>query len=356
VAGHDPERAWRGLNLYTSGHAAEAVLMDMEGRTLHRWRYPLRRLWPDLAGDPAMARLEFWRRAVPLPGGELLAIYEGLGVVKLDAASRVLWAHRGGAHHDLDVDDRGRVWTLSRRGVVLPRIHTSAGVLEDRITVLDAGGRQLREISILECFERSPWAELLRRMPASGDILHTNSLEILDGGWEARMAAFARGNLLVSVLQLDALAVIDPRREAVVWALTGPWRRQHRPTPLASGRLLLFDNVGLGRERSRVIEIDPASGDLLWQYGGPEVDFSSRTLGSSQRLPNGNTLITESESGRAFEITATGEIVWEFNSPHRAGEQGELVASLFEVERLPEGFPWRAAGAGGAQGEGDDGL
>ncbi|MFP5288510.1 MAG: hypothetical protein ACLGI9_22435, partial [Thermoanaerobaculia bacterium] len=43
VIEHDPAAAWRGLNFYVSGHAAEAVLMDMKGQVLHRWKYPLRR-------------------------------------------------------------------------------------------------------------------------------------------------------------------------------------------------------------------------------------------------------------------------------------------------------------------------
>ena len=31
---------------------------------------------------------------------------------------------------------------------------------------------------------------------------------------------------------------------------------------------------------------------------------------------NGNTLITEGASGRTFEVTVEGEIVWEFISPY----------------------------------------
>jgi hypothetical protein len=62
-------------------------------------------------------------------------------------------------------------------------------------------------------------------------------------------------------------------------------------------------------------------------------------LRDAEVLPNGNTLITESDNGRAFEVTREGEIVWEFLSPHRAGEDGEFVATLPEVIRLPKDFP-----------------
>ncbi|PYQ62719.1 MAG: hypothetical protein DMF53_12345 [Acidobacteria bacterium] len=342
VSERDPRAAYDGLNLYVSGHAAEAVLMDMHGRTLHRWRYPLRRLWPDLAKDPEMAKLEYWRRAYLYPNGDLLAVYEGLGLVKLDARSHVLWAHRGGTHHDLCVTGDGTIYTLDREGKIIPRINPRKGVLEDFVTVLDPGGKVLRKISILQAFERSPYAGLLKRMAPEGDVFHTNTLEVLDGRWAARDPAFRKGNLLISVHRLDTIAVLDPERQTIVWARTGEWRRQHQPTFVDGGRLLLFDNTGAGVERSRVLELDALTGKIVWQYGGePGEDLFSKTLGSCQRLPNGNTLITESENGRALEVTREGRLVWEFYNPHRAGEHGELVAVLFEVVRLPPGFPFR---------------
>jgi hypothetical protein len=57
-------------------------------------------------------------------------------------------------------------------------------------------------------------------------------------------------------------------------------------------------------------------------------------------LDNGNTLITESCAGRAFEVSRNGTVVWEFFSPHRAGDRGELVAALFDVIRLPTWPAW----------------
>ncbi len=65
--------------------------------------------------------------------------------------------------------------------------------------------------------------------------------------------------------------------------------------------------------------------------------FFSELCGTCQRLPNGNTLITESTRGRAFEVTPDKEIVWEFFNPHRAGENDELIATLFELIRIPPG-------------------
>jgi outer membrane protein assembly factor BamB len=351
VVERDPRAAWSGLNLYVSGHAAEAVLMDMRGNTLHRWRYPLRRLWPDLARDPEMAKLEYWRRAYLYPNGDLLAIYEGQGLVKLDASSRVLWSYRGGVHHDLFVAADGTIYVLEREGKIVPWINPKEGVLEDFVTMLDPAGRPRRRISILNAFARSPWASLLKTMALrKGDVLHTNTLELLDGRFAGIDPAFRAGNLLISSFALSTVAVLDPEREAIVWAKTGLWKRQHQPTFLDDGHLLVFDNQGAGRDRSRVQELDLRTGQVVWQYGGtPGVDLSSRTLGSCQRLPNGDTLITESEAGRALEVTRDGRVVWEFNNPHRAGERGELVATLFEMVRLPPDFPFQGATKRGAR-------
>jgi outer membrane protein assembly factor BamB len=179
-------------------------------------------------------------------------------------------------------------------------------------------------------------------MPRKGDIFHTNTLEVLDGRFADRHPAFRKGNLLVSLWGIHVLAILDPEKRTVVWARTGSWRRQHQPTFLEDGRMLLFDNLGAARDRSRLVELDPLTGETLWRYGGtPEVDFFSKTLGSAQRLPNGNTLITESENGRALEVTRDGRTVWEFHNPHRAGERKELVAVLFEMVRLPPDFSFR---------------
>ena len=75
---------------------------------------------------------------------------------------------------------------------------------------------------------------------------------------------------------------------------------------------IIFDN-GRVRTWTRVIEIDPLTKKIVWEYR--HKDFFSLTQGFAQRLPNGNTLITESEKGRAFEITSKKKLVWEYYHP-----------------------------------------
>jgi hypothetical protein len=342
VTVYDTSLAYRGLNLYVSGHLPGAVLMDMRGNVLHRWRAGFLDVWRSDPGEEFPERTQgagFWRRAYLFPNGDILGIFDWHALVKLDRDSNVLWARFGGFHHDLDVLDDGTIVTLVREARIIPRVHEEMPVLEDFLVVLDADGNEYGRLSLLEAFERSPVSNVLDDMKPHGDIFHTNTVEVLDGRLEANLPAFRSGNVLISVRELDVIAVVDPDAGAATWALRGPWSRQHQPTVLGTGTILLFDNAP-EQGASRVIEFDPVAMDLAWFYAGTELTpFFSATCGSNQRLPNGNTLITETDRGRAFEVTRDGSIVWEFVNPAQTGKDRELIASLFEVVRLPSDFP-----------------
>lgn len=335
VSVHDRTLVQDGLNLVVSGHEPWAGIMDMEGNLLHEWRFDFEAAWPGRETPPDITGDDYWRRVTLLADGGIVAVHEGLGVLRLDSDSELLWAVAGGYHHDVQRTRDGGFCVLDREAKLLPRVSRAHPILEDFVTYLDADGNVLRRFSLLEAFENSPYASLLTRMSREGDIFHTNTLEILDGSLAGRSEAFRAGNLLISVLMLDTIAVVDPDTESVVWALNGMWRLQHQPTVLSNGNMLIFDNKA-GPSASRVIEFDPFSQEVEWSYEGTsQTPFHSETCGSNQRLPGGNTLITESDNGRAFEVTQDGSIVWEYVSPHRSGSDGEYVATLFEVIRLP---------------------
>jgi hypothetical protein len=342
VTVYDERLAFHGLNFLTSGHAPAAFLVNMEGEVLHEWARGFESVWPGVDLAPEEINDEFWRRVYLLDNGDVLAIHEGLGLVRLDRDSEIVWRYDGPCHHDLDVVD-GSIYVLEREPRIIPRVHPELPVLEEFITILDPTGRVRRKVSLLEALERSSHSALLARAPEKGDIFHTNTLEVLDGRLADRAPAFRAGNALISILRFDAIAVVDMEAEEIVWSLSGLWRQQHQPTVLDNGSMLVFDNEfdnAAGERVSRVIEIDPITQEVHWIYeGGADRPFYTSTCGSNQRLPNGNTLITESDAGRAFEVTSDGTIVWEFVSPYRAGEEGELIATLFEVVRLEPDFP-----------------
>jgi len=335
VVFHDAAHTWPGRNLYVSGHGAEAILVAMDGRFLRRWRYPFERAFP---GVQPRVDATFFRRVLPLADGSVVGLYQGFGLVKLDADSNPLWVRPGAFFNHLVQDGDGRLYTLAKEAREIPALRDPelGPVLEDFLVILDLEGAELRRISILEALRRSPFADHLERRIPGADLLHSNTVVLLDPAWAGYGAAWQGGEVLLSLRELDLLVVLDLDTEVIVHALHGPWRRQHQPTPLRDGSLLLVDNRGY-QGGARLLWLDPEDGTVRRQFP-PEGDppLKSAQAGSCAELPNGNILVVESERGRAFELTPQGQISWEFRSPHRAGPEGELVAYLFDVLRIPE--------------------
>jgi len=334
----DRNAAWNGLNLYTSGHAAEATLMTMDGRVVHQWRYPYGRAFPNQPVLPSTpAGREHWRRVRLLPDGGLLAIYEGQGLIRLDSASRLVWALAIGAHHDLQVRGDGEIFVLTREVRIRNEISEVEPILEDFVTEVTPRGRIVSRFSLVDAFLNSNYAAYVQKAEPFGDIFHTNTLQLIERD-DPRASAFRAGNLLISSPHMDTIAIVDSRTKRVTWAMSGLWHFQHEPVLLPSGTLLVLDNRGLGAGRSRVLEIDPVTQRMVWSYeGDADHPFWTQFNGSVQRLPNGDTLIVESDGGRAFEVDRGRNIVWEFYNPHRAGARQELIASLFDLVRIDSG-------------------
>ena len=332
VIRYDTDNAFSGLNLYVSGHGPEVRLIDMEGRLLHRWQYPFEAAFPDQRPN---VETDFYRRAYLYPSGDLLVLVQTGGIFKLDRDSNLLWATGLPGFNHLTVTEDGRILTIAKTARLVPEIRAEESILEDSIVVLTADGEIVERVSLLDCFANSAFADLIHPLPDYADVFHTNTVLPIPQLLAESSELFRPEFLMVSMREIDTVALVDWRAATVAAAWRGPWRAQHQPVPLPTGSVLLFDNKG-GRDGSRVVEFDPISGELTWEFHGEDGDYlASPQAGSCQRLPNGNTLITESEMGRALEITPEKRVVWEFVSPHRAGEKLELIATLFDVIRYP---------------------
>jgi hypothetical protein len=338
VVVYDGRGAQDGLNFYTSGHFPGAVLMDMTGKALHEWRYKFLDAWNAFPGSERPDRVKsggFWRRARLMDNGDVIAIYDWLGIIKVDKDSKLLWAQFGGFHHDLDLLPDGGIVTLLRKARIVPRINPELPVLEDFIVILSPDGRERKRFSVLEAFENSECAHLLDGMADHGDILHTNTVQVLDDRLSGALPEIRPGDVLITVRQLGIIAAVDLDTERVVWGVDGHWKKPHEATALPNGHILIFDNRGY-EGSSQVIEFEPATLKADWIYrGDPPKEFYSKECGSNQRLPNGNTLITESDRGKAFEVTPDGEIVWKYLNPMRAGDKLQFIATVFDLERIP---------------------
>ena len=242
VTVNDAARVRAGLNFYTSGHFPGAVLMDMDGSMLHMWERSFLDAWPGRWRVAQDENAQFWRHAHLFENGDVLAIFEGIGLIKVDANSNLLWKRLGAEHHDLKVADDGRIYVLTRQARLHPQISLEDPILEDFITILDADGNELRSVSILEAMGNSRYLPLMEGMAARGDIFHANAIEILDGSLADVSPAFKAGSVLLSLRTLSLLVVVDLESGLVTWAGKGTWRKQHDPSVLENGNILLFDN------------------------------------------------------------------------------------------------------------------
>ena len=117
---------------------------------------------------------------------------------------------------------------------------------------------------------------------------------------------------------------------------------QHNPTYLKNGNILIFDNGShsKGMDHSRVIEVNPSTNEVEWEYSeNPPLAFSSFHISSAERQPNGNTLICEGAFGRFFEVTNSGDVVWEYVNQFYAPDArtGNLTNMSFRAHKyLPD--------------------
>ena len=358
---HLPDSVSEGYTLYTSSHDQLAFLLAMDGRVVHRWHIPYGDYWKPSADIPRRPdeRYVYWRKARLMPNGDLVVIVVeagttpwGLGLIRIDRDSRIVWKYLKRAHHDFCIDEQGRVYVLTQRIRTRPLgdlTNIQAPFVEDLLTVLSPAGEELWSVSVYEALKKSHWT-VMYRAPADerGDYLHTNAVALVSPA-QARVCPVVRaGHLLISMRDLDLIGTLDPESRSFSWVAKGAWIRQHDPDILDNGNILMFDNLGRFNRpggRSRVMEVDPVTNETVWCFEGSDQDeFCSEVRGSQQRLPNGNTLITESDGGRILEVTRGKTVVWEYVNPARNNSDSTLVAAVCGAERIAaewfdKGFP-----------------
>jgi hypothetical protein len=201
---------------------------------------------------------------------------------------------------------------------------------------------------------------------------------------------FHPDNIMIDSREGCFMAIIEKKSGKVVWLMgpeyPGSYDNSKRsfvgrfPRPVDSicgqhdahiipeglpgeGNVLVFDNQGAAGippiylnmfPGSRVLEIDPITQEIVWQYdassgGLPFWHFFSSFISSARRLPNGNTLICEGMYGRLFQVTEKGEIVWEYINPifgrwadHDVESGGSMSNWVFRAQPIP--YDWVPTG------------
>lgn len=193
---------------------------------------------------------------------------------------------------------------------------------------------------------------------------------------------FKPENIIFDCREANILAILDKETGKIVWRIGPDFNAtpelkklgwiigQHHfhmiPKGLpGEGNLMVFDNGGWGgygvpnpsapigvknalRDYSRVLEFNPVTLEVVWKLTPKELGhavptdaskFYSPYVSSAQRLPNGNTMVTEGSDGRVIEVTPDHEIVWEWISPYYThNEKGPKNNMIYRAYRYPYSY------------------
>ena len=319
-----------------------------------------------------------------------------------DAGDAPRWMAR--QHHDYEAEgfsagyyapgaapklEGGNALILVNRDVYDPAVSGKV-LLDNSIIEVDGGGRIIWRWNAADHFEEFGFGEdaknVIYRLP-SGRLSHggkgfwfaINAISTLGANrrYDGGDGRFHPDNIIFSGRNVNILAIISKKTGEVVWRLgpdyndvpfgqiIGPNHAHLIPAGLpGAGNVLVFDNGGWAgygapngvsrygaanrrRDYSRVLEFDPVTLELVWQYTPAEAGhvepldsykFYSPFFSSAQRLPNGNTLVTEGCNGRIFEITGEHKTVWEYVTPYTTTKNGLARNSIYRAYRVP--YDW----------------
>ena len=116
----------------------------------------------------------------------------------------------------------------------------------------------------------------------------------------------------------------------IVWQLGGPtptleltsgadtaFADQHNPQQLPNGNVLMFDNGdfqdanAFSEAAEFALDLDAGTYERVWNWDwtGDEIAY---LMGDVTRFDNGNTFTNWGASGALVEVTASGEVVWQY--------------------------------------------
>lgn len=325
---YQPGRLAAGYRLIsglTGGRKAlnGVTLYKEDGEELHYWPVDYGSLDPD-GPDPENVLLH--GIAVFRDGAIIVSFDEGRALAKIDACGNVIWNNRGWYHHAVSRSHDGTVWVLNwvSDSDTLDQINVGTGELIQRVSLMEDVILPHRQQGVFMI--KYPEGEDKIITPV--DPFHTNDIEILAPGIANAFPAFEAGDLMVSLREVNLVAVIGGADHDLKWSSTGPWYRQHDPDFLPDGTISVYDN-NMGFGSSRILAIDPQTGKQATLFEGTESQpFYSWRRGQHEHLDNGNLLITESERGRVLEVDRDGGLVWEFNNIYDETRNGIVTRAM----------------------------
>jgi hypothetical protein len=327
----------------------ELRLIRADGSVVHRWPVKYSTFFPHpghIAPEQNVPKSD-WNAeihgAVPLPDGSVVFNFNYLGTARVGRCGETQWTIPLMTHHAVTRASDGTFLIPNWRYIEGNSRHANLHppYMDETILRISDSGQVLSEISILDIIYENNYHGLLARAGSTGDIIHVNDVEELTADLAGAFPMFSAGDWMLSTRKGSSVLVVDPRTKRLKWYQSGPWKGQHDPDFLPTGKILIFNNNEDGSESGTVfgggniMEVVPFSPEVTYRYGlrkGEQLYTASS--GKHQPLPNGNILVTEAKGGRVFEADPNGRIVWEFINRYDEAD----VATVTEASRYPESY------------------
>ncbi|MDZ5696214.1 arylsulfotransferase family protein [Chelativorans sp. M5D2P16] len=303
-------------------------LFDGTGQEVHRW--PIRYELLDTEKKPQNVMLHGME---VFEDGSLAVTFDaGNAITRVDACGEPMWTRNGAFHHSIARDGEGRILTWQDETVVWLDERSGKAVRTLAIEgMIAAGGRAQQATFNIRTRTPENAKEEVRYL---ADPFHPNDAEPLRAEMADAFPMFEAGDVLISLRELNLIAVADPDTGRMKWWRHGPWFKQHDPDFQPGGTITVYDN-GTGEGASRILRIRPGDDAVETVFAGSEaVPFYSWRRGKHQVLADGNILLTEAEGGRVLEVSPEGEMVWERHMVWDA-EQNLIIT---EARHVPADF------------------
>jgi len=299
-------------------------LIDIQGNVTHTWTLPYP---PGLYGYLTDKGTLFYNGQIPNDTFIGKTPFMGGAAMEVDWNGKILWElQQPDHHHDGGLLRNGNVLLLCSaalpadiakrvKGGLAGSEQAGGTINSDYLVEKTTDGKTVWEWRAWEHMEPEAYP-LTSPSDARTEWTHGNGF-----------AELPDGDILLSFRNISTVVRINRKTGAIEWTLGAPpLSGQHAPVPLPNGNILLFDNGPFRADTgvqpfSRALEIDPKTKNIVWKYqdgispGSQHFFFSSR-ISNAQRLANGNTLINDGLYGRFFEVTADGDVVWEYVNPY----------------------------------------
>jgi hypothetical protein len=347
------DKAFPGYTLFAPINGSGRVyLIDLEGTVVHQWSLPHP---PGSFGYLLPNGNLFYNGKTSENVEGVPWWFKGGIVLEAEPSGKIIWEYRHpNHHHDARRLANGNVIVLAN----LPLPPAVAARVKGGIPGTElAGGRILADV----IHEVTPQGEIVwtwrawEHLDPEIDVI-TSHDKREEWTHANTVGELSDGNLILSFRNLSLVVIVERKTGNIIWRLgRETLSHQHYPNELPNGNILIFDN-GTYRENialnfSRVIEVTRESKKVVWEYTDtPPQNFFSPYISGAQRLNNGNTLITEGNYGRLFEVTPEKEIVWEYVNPYFGNQQitrdpslavqGEQNLVFRSFRYAPEQIPW----------------